>query len=195
MDTLKRRAEQYPQQVLRRCALASGYAQLGQTAQARHELEQLARDDFCDLPRDQTWLPGLSGLTGMMVFLGDVPRAQLLYSLLLPYADRCANVGALLSTGSISRPLGLLATTLSRYEDAERHFEQALQMNTQIRAPLWIAQTQHDYARMLLLRNDPGDRDKAFELLEQALATAQDLGLTALADKARPLLAADAACA
>ena len=122
-----------------------------------------------------------------MTFLGDVSRAQQLYTLLLPYADRCVVAFALLSSGSASRPLGLLATTLSRHEDAERHFEQALKMNTQIRAPIWIAHTQHDYAHMLVLRNHPNDRDKALELLKEALDTAEQLGLTALASKARAL--------
>jgi hypothetical protein len=60
-------------------------------------------------------------------------------------------------------------------------------MNTDIRSPLWIGHTQHDYARMLLLRNDPGDNHKAHQLLTTALTTAEALGLTALADKARPL--------
>jgi tetratricopeptide (TPR) repeat protein len=81
-----------------------------------------------------------------------------------------------LCQGSASRPLGLLATTLSRYEDAAQHFEHALTMNMQIRSPLWVAHTQHDYARMLL-RNHAGDREKALELLDEALATAEALGL------------------
>jgi hypothetical protein len=47
---------------------------------------------------------------------------------------------------------------------------------------------------MLLVRNDDGDRDKAVALLEAALTAAEQLGLRALADKARPLqLAAYAA--
>jgi hypothetical protein len=75
------------------------------------------------------------------------------------------------------------------YDRAARHFEDALKMNTQIRSPLWIAHTQHAYARMLLLRNHPGDNDKARELLRQALVTAQPLSLKALIDKARPLMA------
>jgi tetratricopeptide (TPR) repeat protein len=126
--------------------------------------------------------------------LGDAPRAQLLYRLLLPYADRCVVNGALLSEGSASRPLGRLATTLSQVDDAARHFEQALKMNNQIRSPLWVAHTQHDYAHMLLLRNRRGDRAKALELLDDALVAAEALGLKALADKTRPLkLAAEAA--
>jgi tetratricopeptide (TPR) repeat protein len=187
LPTLENLAEQYPQKTAARCALALGYADLGQTAQAHQALEELARADFCDLPRDETWLVGLSALSSVVFLLGDAPRAQLLYTLLLPYSDRCGVTGALLCVGSVSRPLGLLATTLSRYEDAARHFEQALRMNTKIRSPLWTGHTQHAYARMLLLRNDPGDNHKALQLLTRALATAEALGLTLLADESRSL--------
>ena len=76
---------------------------------------------------------------------------------------------------------------LSRYDDAQRHFEQALRMNGQIRSPLWIAHAQHDYAYMLIQRNYPGDGGKALALVNQALATAEQLGLRALADKAKAL--------
>jgi DNA-binding SARP family transcriptional activator len=187
LPALKNLAEQYPQKAAARCALALGYADLGQTAQAHQALEELARADFCDLPRDETWLVGLSALSSVAFLLGDATRAQMLYTLLLPYNDRCGVTGALLCVGSISRPLGLLATTLSRYEDAARHFDQALKMNTKIRSPLWTGHTQHAYARMLLQRNDPGDNHKALELLRQALATAEALGLTLLADETRSL--------
>lgn len=187
-------AVQYPEFVSWRCALASTYAQLQRTAQARQELEALAGADFGDLPRDAFWLSSMLSLCEAVVFLDDVPRAALLYKLLLPYAERCVVIVALPCLGSASRPLGMLATTLSRYEEAARHFQQALKTNAQIRSPLWIAHTEHDYARMLLLRNHAGDRDKALELLKETLAAADKLGLNALADKARALkLSAEAA--
>jgi tetratricopeptide (TPR) repeat protein len=185
LASVKSLVEQYPQVVALRCALTLSYAQLGQTAQARRELEELARNDFCDIPRDESWLGSLSALSGVVGLLGDAPRAQLLSKLLLPYANRCVVIGALLGAGSISRALGLLAMTLSQYDDSARHFDQALEMNTKLRAPLWIGHTQHGYARMLLLRDRPGDREKALQLLTDALATAQQLGCKALADAAR----------
>jgi hypothetical protein len=40
---------------------------------------------------------------------------------------------------------------------------------------------------MLLLRDGPGDRDTALELLAEALATAEQLGLKALAGRAQLL--------
>jgi tetratricopeptide (TPR) repeat protein len=129
----------------------------------------------------------VAALCGVAAYLGDVPRAKLLYGLLSPYADRCVVTFSLLCAGSAARPLGILATMLARFEDAEHHFEQALRTNTQIKSPLWTAHTQHDYARMLLLRNHRDDRHRALEALHDAVATAEKLGLKALADKARPL--------
>jgi hypothetical protein len=47
---------------------------------------------------------------------------------------------------------------------------------------------------MVLLRSRVGDRDRALQLLAQALATAEQLGLKALADKVESLkLTAEAA--
>jgi tetratricopeptide (TPR) repeat protein len=185
VETVEGFGAQYPQVPGWRCVLAYMYAQLERRVKARQEFEILARDDFSHVPRDAYWLASLSTLSEVAVFLGDAPRAQQLYTLLLPYADRCLVTFALLSRGSASRSLGLLATMMSRFDDAARHFEQGLKMNAHIKSPRWTAHTQHDYARMLLARRQPGDTDKARELLTQALATAEQFGLKALAVKAR----------
>jgi hypothetical protein len=127
------------------------------------------------------WLYTMARLGDVVSFVGDVRRAALLYDLLLPYADRCAVAGgALVCRGAVSRSLGVLATLLSRYDDAERHFEKALEMNARIRARVWVAHTQHDYARMLVARNGPGDRARATALAALALATAREVGMKPL---------------
>jgi predicted ATPase/DNA-binding SARP family transcriptional activator len=172
-----------------RCVLAYFYAQLGHREQARQQLDGLAAD-FSDIPHDTFWLSNVSLLSEVVGVLGDVPRAQTLYEALLPYADCCAVTWALLCHGPASRPLGLLATTLSRHDEAARHFKRALEMSAQIKSPLWLAHTQSDLARLLLLRNDRGDRDEALRLLEDALATAELLGLNAVTSKARLLTVA-----
>lgn len=188
VDAVERSATQYPAIADWRCWLAYIHARLGRTAKARQALDALARADLSDLLRDASWLPNLAMLSEVAVLLGDVPRARLLYTLLSPYAGRCVVNFALLCQGSAARPLGLLATTLSRYDDAERHFEQAVATNTRIGSPLWVAHTRHDWAHMLLLRDRPGDAARALELLRQALATAETLELQALAGDARRLL-------
>jgi DNA-binding SARP family transcriptional activator len=194
LDTVESLAAQYPQNVSWRFTLAFVYVLLERREQAREVLEELTYADLEDVPRDGFWLTNLCALSEVVFFLRDGPRAQLLSKLLLPYADRCVSVGVVVCQGSVSRPLGLLATTLARYDEAEHHFKHALKMHAQIRSPLWIAYTQHDYARMLLLRNHAGDTDNALQLLTEVLATAKQLGLKTLSDRAQPLkLAAETA--
>jgi tetratricopeptide (TPR) repeat protein len=193
LEAVEGKAAKYPELPGWRCILANIYAQLNRRIETRRELEMLAPTDFSIFPRDGLWLSTISVACKPVVFLGDTPRARQLYELLLPYANRCILTHFVMCHGSVSRQLGLLATTLSRYDDAQQHFEQALRMNTQIRSPLWTAHTQHDYAQMLLARGEPSDSDQALDLLDHALATAEHLGLKALADKTRPLkLAAQA---
>ena len=40
-----------------------------------------------------------------------------------------------------------------------------------------------DYAEMLLNRNEPGDREKAVELQDEAIAIAQELGMKPLLER------------
>jgi class 3 adenylate cyclase len=87
----------------------------------------------------------------------------------------------------VSRWLGLLAWTLSRWEDAERHFEDAIAMNTRIAAPPLVARAQLEYAEMLLERNQPEDRDKALDLLNRSLDTARQLDMKMVLEKALAL--------
>src|SRR5262249_49631901 len=152
----------------------------GGAAPPRKDVESLAVNDFRDIPRDMMWTYVLCRLCDVVSFFGDAERAATLYDLLLPYAARCATVGVGASRGSVARSLGLLATVLARYDDAARHFESALQMNAHIRARVWLAHTQHDYARMLVARDGPGDRARATALAAQALATAREVGMKPL---------------
>ena len=136
------------------------------------------------------WLYNLSRLCEVASALGDERRAAILYDLVLPYAERCATTSFSAYRGSISRPLGVLATVLGRYDDAERHFERALVMNARIRARLWVVHTQHDYARMLVARDRPGDRERATALAAESLAAARQIGMKPLEAKLLQLRAA-----
>src|SRR5262245_40572926 len=192
LPTVCRLADAFPQ-IPRWRAAAAGYGvAAGETEAARKDLESLAVNDFRDIPRDMMWTYVLCRLCDVVSFFGDAERAATLYDLLLPYAARCATVGVGASRGSVARSLGLLATVLARYDDAERHFEAALQMNARIRARVWVAHTQHDYARMLVARDGPGDRERATALALQALATAREVGMKPLEAKVTELRAAAA---
>ena len=182
-------AEQYPAVPAWRAGLALLYGEVGREEEARTEFEHVATNDFADLPRDALWITAVTYLSEVCAFLGDSGRAATLYVLLGPHANRCVVVGLvpIVCFGSAARNLGLLAATMSRWEEAEQHFEEALEMNTKMRARPWIAHTQYDYAKMRLSRAEPGDREKALELLTPALDTAQELGMKRLMEQALAL--------
>jgi hypothetical protein len=144
---------------------------------ARREFDELARSRFAAVPFDSEWLFQLSLLTQVCVALGDTQNAALLYELMLPYADSNVLVYPELSLGSASHYLGILASALSRWADAERHFEAAIEMNTRMDALPWVSHTEHDYAAMLVARGQPDDGRRASELVERALAGYRELGI------------------
>jgi tetratricopeptide (TPR) repeat protein len=167
-----------------RPGLAVIYSELGREAEARELLETLARHDFADLPRDSMWMVSMSYLADVCVFLRDKNHAGALYEILLPFDGRSVSAcNGEVCHGALSRYLGDLAATLERWDEAERHFEDALAMNARMGALPWLAHTQHRYGVMLLARNQPGDRDKAIVLLESGLATARELGMRALEER------------
>jgi predicted ATPase/class 3 adenylate cyclase len=171
-----------------RAGLALLYCELGRQDEARAEFEEVGASDFADVPVDANWLIGITLLSEVCASLGDARRAAPLYQLLLPYAGRNVVAGfAATCYGSASRYLGLLAATMSRWEDAEKHFQDAIEMNGRMGARPWLARSQHDYADMLLKRDEEGDREKALELVTEGLDTAQELGMKALVEMALAL--------
>ena len=146
-----------------------------------------AAADLVKLPRDSEWLFSLSVLAEVAAHLQDRDRAAILYGLLLPYARLNASNSGVGGIGSVSRYLGILASTMSRWDDAQSHFEDALAMNERMGARPWLAHTQNDYARVMFDRGGPGDRERAQELLDQALATYREIGMKTYAASARTL--------
>jgi predicted ATPase/DNA-binding SARP family transcriptional activator len=185
---IKSFVERNPEAAIWRPGLALIYSDLGFESEARAQFEHLAANDFAGMPQDALWVGSLAYLSEVCAFLGDVARADILYRFLLPYTQLNIVVGfAVACYGAVSRYLGLLATTMCRWEAAEQHFEDALAMNARMGAKPWLAHTQVQYAAMLLARGQPGDRGRAMSLLDEALATAHELGMKGLIEKAETL--------
>lgn len=96
-------------------------------------------------------------------------------SKLLPYERRIIAVYASVY-GSVARELGRIAAVLGRHEEADAHFDVALELHERIRAPYWIACTDLDRCDMLERRRGPGDDDRARELRGRAHEVARSLG-------------------
>jgi hypothetical protein len=180
-------AAQSPDSPVWRCTLAYIYAELGREASARREVDDIAAHAFTDIPRDGLWLTSLAALCEAVTFLDDATRAGELYELLRPYGNRNVVIFGVLCLGSVSRHLGLLAMTMSRYEDAAQHFDDALRMHSTLGSALWTAHTKYDQARLLLRRRHEGDRDHALSLLDEVRSAAKRHGFGSLDTRARGL--------
>jgi tetratricopeptide (TPR) repeat protein len=161
--------------------LALIHVTVGDEEAARWEFEQLAAKDFALIPRDEEWLVTIAVAAEVCVLLDDAQRAVMLYELLLPFERHCVVVArAFGCLGSVAHYLGQLATMMGEAETACRHFEIALEVNERIGATPYLAHTKAHYARALLARGLPGDRETAEVLRGQALQTAHALGMTPL---------------
>ncbi|MBJ7594169.1 MAG: AAA family ATPase [Candidatus Dormibacteraeota bacterium] len=180
-EHIVRAAREFHWYPLFRCALALLHCELGQRAQARAEFEEIANRDFAGIPLDNYWVHNMCLLSEVACLLGDDGRAETLYDLLLPYADRNAFGPPEGSVGSVSRVLGLLADVRAHSSDAERHFADGLAHNERMGARPWVAHTQYDFG-MLLLKGG-GQRERAIELLKSARDTCDDLSMSVLGAK------------
>jgi predicted ATPase/DNA-binding SARP family transcriptional activator len=175
---------QNPASAAWRPGLALIYSELALRAEAQQEFETLATNDFATLPQDALWPTTITYLAEVCAYLGDVKRAAILYQFLLPYDGRAIVVGLhTFCYGAAARFLGILATTMSRWAEAEHHFEDALAMNSRMGARPWLAHTQHQYALMLRAQGKAADQKKAKALLDEALKTAEELGMKGLVEK------------
>jgi DNA-binding SARP family transcriptional activator len=176
-DLVSRSVHQYPALLRFRGVLAHLYAGLGREQDARAAFDALLSRDLGKEHLDEEWLFGMSLLPDVCAFLGDAGAAARLYEILLPYEHLYAEAPVEAAFGSVARGLGVLATTLRRFDHAERHFDTAMETERRMGARPWLAHTQHDCAAMLLARNEPGDREPALELVGRALEAYRSLGM------------------
>lgn len=161
-----------------RPGLAVLYCELGARAEARAVFEKLAVNGFAGITRDAIWGATVAYLAEACVWLGDELRAATLFELLLPYAERNIVFGAhTASFGATARLLGMLATTLQRWEEAERQFEYAVDFDARTGGRPWLARSRCEFAAMLMRRQRSGDHDRARQLLVAALDDARALGM------------------
>lgn len=171
-----------------RAPLAHTYCDMGREADARDEFERLAADSFTGVLESVAgWSVAAVFLAETCARLADHARAELLYEVLLPYAGRNPMLGPLANDSAVSRRLGVLATVTQRWDEAERHFEDALAKNNRMGARPGTAWTRYEYADMLLRRDADGDHTNALSLLAEALDSAQELGMKLLTQRALAL--------
>ena len=190
VELFQEQATRFPAMAVVRTALAAALAEAGRLNEARAEVERLAAGDLDLVPRDPVWSLSLATLASACYHLGDAGLAAKLYELLEPYAGRNIATGRFGShcSGPAAYFLGLLDLTLGRPEQAERRLEQAAALAGRMQARPMIALCREGQARALLALDRPGDRQHAAGLLAEAAATAQELGVRGLGERAAVLL-------
>jgi DNA-binding CsgD family transcriptional regulator len=186
VDLFQDLATRFPSMPVYRACLATALVEAGRDGEAKAEVGRLAAGDLATLPRDLTWSVSLATLALACHRLGDAERAARVHELLAPYADRniaSTRFGAL-CMGPASYFLGLLAVTLDRPEEAARRFAHAAELGERIQARAIVAQSRAEQAWALLALDRPGDRQTAAALLDQAVATAGELGIHGLGERA-----------
>jgi hypothetical protein len=183
--------DQFPLAAFAAAWLSLADAELGRSDDARRGLRSLT-EQLPQQPRDGTWL-GAVALTALLTaHLNEPEAAGSLYPLLRPYAGHIVAFTAphpVVCLGSAALYLGLLATVRPRWTEAAGHFEAAIAAHERLGAGPLLARTRYAYARMLLARGQATDRSRALGLLDRALATADTLGMAAVAEGVRTLQA------
>jgi hypothetical protein len=169
-------------------ALALARAELGRLDEAQAALDEWVAGRFSNF--DYSLDKGVA-LFALGEVMARVPRpdgAAELYELVAPYTGTCAIAGGSgCCLGSMDRSLGQIATVLKRWDDAEAHFEAALEFETRLESPPLIARTRYWYADTLLKRGQAGDATRALALLDASEAVATELGMATLVREASAL--------
>ncbi|MEE9285455.1 MAG: hypothetical protein V3V35_06995, partial [Dehalococcoidia bacterium] len=153
---------------------------LAMLEQRRHDLPRPGRTNTFG-----AWELLFAAVEGLAV-LGEREEAAKLYPLVLEAMD----TGALLRWwfGPIETIAGISAACGRQWEKAKEHYERALRLAHEL--PVVIAQPEvrRWYARMLIDRDATGDRDKALELLTEAIAMYRRIGMPKHVEMAEALL-------
>ena len=164
-----------------RPGLAILHCELGSHDEAQEIFETLAVSRFAGLAHDAIRIASIAYLAEVCVWLGDSERAPTLYELLAPHAGRNIVFGAhTASFGAADRLLGMLATTLERWDVARAHFEQAVVFDQQTGGRPWLVHSRCAFATMLIRRALGDDLERAQPLLDAALDEARKLGMRGL---------------
>jgi hypothetical protein len=161
--------------------------ELDQMDEARCLLATLAHDCFAGVPVNNLWLSTLANCAAIAARLADADRSGQLYGILGPYANQLP-VALLVPSAALAYYLGMLAAVVEPGDAAEGHFSMAEAIHDRIGAPVWLARTRLEWARMLLTRRRTGDIGRAGALLGQALDTAREFALANIERRAAALL-------
>jgi len=122
-----------------------------------------------------------------LVILGERAEAAKLYPLVLEAIDT-GNLIVVFGSGLIQTVAGMAAAAGGQWKKAEEHYQTALRQAHELPVVIEQPEVRRWYARMLIERNAPGDRDNARELLNESITMYRRLGMPKHVEMAEALL-------
>ncbi len=166
----------------------------GDLAGAEARFDAAAARGFTELPHDHTWLTGMGTYAALASEFGNVENAAVLYRHLEPWAGQVATTG--INPGApIQISLCELATTLGRFDDADRHAAGAAVTSERLRSPFMLARARLAAARASIERGGPGDRDRGTSIAAEVGALCDEHGWDGIGRRAQRLLTETSAAA
>ena len=122
--------------------------------------------------------------------VGDAQMAAVAYQGLLPSARLNVATGAGLTglCGSVARFLGMLAATQDQLDKAAQHYEDAIEFETRMGAPPFVACSRIEYAELLLRQGGVDHLRRAKRVAAEGLAVANSLGMAPWVHRATRVL-------
>jgi tetratricopeptide (TPR) repeat protein len=183
LPAFERTASENPGLPVLRAALGMALCEVGRFEDAR----QLAHADFeiafAAFRRDNTWTTSMLCWAEVCRALDESEPASILVEALTPWRDQVATTG-ITCAGSLAYGLALALATTGRINEAADAFDQALDVNERLGAPILVARTEAAFA-WALRETDP---ERARALAGKAAATADRLGLGTIGKRAVELL-------
>ncbi|MGB2694066.1 MAG: AAA family ATPase [Dehalococcoidia bacterium] len=186
---IKLMTEQSPNVDIYQAGLALIYADNDQGSAAKRIVDALLARGSDTVPEDGLWKSTMLGYSEVCARLRMSDAAYALYDVVRRHPQGNVSAGNSASGGAIARNVGQLATVIGRWDDAERHFEAALDLNEKMGHLPALAFTRRDYGDMLLRRDAHDDREKGQLLVQQALEAAQEMGMAKAMEDCERLLA------
>ena len=181
LEASRQFAERYASMAEWRCVVAFFLAIVGRGAEAEALVDRLGVREFETVRRSSGSTIAMCSLAEASWRLRVKRWAPVLYEMLLPYRGQNAVAGfGVISWGSVSRFLGLLAGLMERWEDSEELLSQAIFSDSRAGAPSWISRSELALALVLDRRGTKGARERAAELASRACARVRGLGIVQL---------------
>lgn len=170
-----------------RAALCWVLCEVGKREAARALFEELARNDFDELPRDSSWTFTVSVLAEVTARLADADRAVRLHAMLSPFEGRWVVLGPPPVTcwGPVSLYAGLAASAAHLHEAAEATLLAAIEASESVGAAPFAARSAFELGRILAER--PGSAAAAVAQVTRAAEGAARLGMHGLLGQAEAL--------